>query len=99
MSGSNLCGSCQYWINMQHEMNRPFGICEHPLVDSKIVTEKNESPYADKAVFTDATFGCIYHTPGHGNVVASLSDKLPCENCEHLNPLNNKICDLCGDKL
>jgi len=73
MSEPKFCKGCQHWMSMEHEMNKPFGICDHPTVDGKILVDREQSIYEDNtAIYTEQNFGCIYHTPRHGNVTAKI---------------------------
>lgn len=56
----NFCDSCKYW-DFTHEggMDK-FGMCTHDTVPDmlRIVDEEDLD---EPALFTAATFGCIYH--------------------------------------
>jgi hypothetical protein len=39
------------------------------MVEAKVILEGEDG---DSVIHTEATFGCMYHTPIHGNVVTKI---------------------------
>jgi hypothetical protein len=72
MSDSKFCKTCQFWLPA-FERDKKFGTCDHPTVDGLILVDKEHDAHSENTVIhTEETFGCVYHTPNHGNVVTKL---------------------------
>lgn len=68
--GSKFCKDCQHWLCSYENVDGKFGTCDHPLVEDKIIMDMERG--GEEVIHTHEDFGCIYHTPLHGNVVSKL---------------------------
>lgn len=72
MSHPKFCKTCEHWEEV-FKRDKRFGTCTNPVIEDKIVLDREHEPDDEETVIhTDENFGCIYHTPLHGNVVAKL---------------------------
>jgi hypothetical protein len=67
-----FCKYCEFWLYTYESSGEKFGTCDHPLVEGKVVLEKEYD--GEIVIHTESRFGCIYHSPLHGNVVTKLPD-------------------------
>lgn len=68
---SRNCKDCQFWLYVYESLGERFGTCDHPIVEGKIVVDKEYD--GELVIHTEATFGCLYFTPLHGNVVTKTN--------------------------
>ena len=68
-----FCKDCQFWLFVYENMEGKIGTCDHPLVEGKITLDQ-ERDGDEFVIHTEQYFGCIYHTPLHGNVITKLED-------------------------
>ena len=66
---SRQCEDCESWKFAYTNLGEKFGTCEDPNVEGMVILDPDIDEYV---IHTDAKFGCIYHTPLHGNVVTRI---------------------------
>lgn len=67
---SRFCKDCQFWLFAYHSGSEKFGTCDHPMVEAKVVLDKEYD--GEAVIHTESTFGCMYFTPEHGNVITKI---------------------------
>lgn len=69
-----FCSTCQFWLFI-FTRDKRFGQCDHPLIEGKVLIDTEHDPMEHETVMhTEENFGCIYHTPLHGNVVTKFEE-------------------------
>lgn len=68
-----FCQYCEFWLYAYENFEGKYGTCDHPLIEEKIIVDSDE----ERVLHTHHQFGCIYHSPLHGNVVTKLPNIEP----------------------
>jgi hypothetical protein len=70
---SKRCETCSCWLFSFERESKKFGVCDNTIVDGRILVDREHDVYEQETVIhTEQNFGCIYHTPLHGNVVTKI---------------------------
>jgi hypothetical protein len=69
---SRFCKDCQFWLFAYVSIGERFGTCDHPMVEAKVIIDREREE--EYVIHTESTFGCMYHTPVHGNVATKINE-------------------------
>lgn len=66
---AKFCCTCIHWEkDVLARVGQSFGICDEPIVTSKVMQDTDKHLSEEEVLYTDPYFGCIYWRQNDGSL-------------------------------